>query len=148
MNTTDTNRLIATFMGSKYKNEPFFDEIKEEMVDYWYWTEPENGYPIGKLNNQRYSTAYMIENWAYHKSWDWLMPVVDKIETLFDGSINVKMDCIDCVISTGSQYAMAFPEKDFHIESREDNRFKALYNGIVKFIDAYNERKEKIKEKV
>ena len=53
MNTIENNKLIAEFMGI--------------------WPNNEGVYHISKHK------AYHVENLSYHKSWDWLMPVVQKI---------------------------------------------------------------------
>lgn len=56
MNTTENNKLIAEFMGMKYSDERSFDN--EE------WT-----HSIKSLSK-------------FQTSWDWLIPVIEKIETL------------------------------------------------------------------
>ena len=56
----DKNRLIAEFMGISIDGE--FAYIKDE------------GSPLEE--------TMPINQMEYHKSWDWLMPVIQKIETL------------------------------------------------------------------
>jgi len=57
------NKLIAEFMGISIDGE--FAYIEDEGSPL------EEVIPINKLN--------------YHNSWDWLMPVVDKIEQVHEG---------------------------------------------------------------
>lgn len=77
------NRLISEFMGSKYINSPYkANKEDDELTDFWHWSIPESGWPKDAYTGQEYSTGFMIENWAYHKSWDWLMPVIEKISKL------------------------------------------------------------------
>ena len=62
MTTEESNKLVAEFMGCIYNN------------DFYYDNDP-NMYPEG------------IEGSKYHSSWDWLMPVVEKIEdTIVNGT--------------------------------------------------------------
>lgn len=81
METTDGNKLIAEFMGYKILydgNIPHAQFLRGE-------TEP-------------------ISDWAkYHSSWDWLMPVVEKIDTFerFSSEDNGKRKCVtNCGITT------------------------------------------------
>ena len=55
-NITDNNKLIAEFMGSN------FEMIGDE-----------------EACTLRSGTRYMTKHLKYHSSWDWLMPVVEKI---------------------------------------------------------------------
>tara|TARA_R100000781_G_scaffold114057_1_gene83948 strand:+ start:788 stop:1114 length:327 start_codon:yes stop_codon:yes gene_type:complete len=67
------NELIAEFMGAKYVDEHLiefenfysFNEINEGEFVYTNWFDPEN-------------------ELQYHTSWDWLMPVKDKVIPLTD----------------------------------------------------------------
>ena len=84
----ESNKLIAEFMG-----------VHEIMHD---------GYSEYELPSNE-----IVQNLQYHKSWDWLMPVVEKIYQLdsnadFFGSINLE----------------------------------ATYKEVVEFIKAYNNGKQ------
>ena len=59
------NKLIAEFMGGYTPYEKFGDN-----TEYYY---------KGKY--------VKLENMEFHKSWDWLMPVVEKIEKLEVGDV-------------------------------------------------------------
>lgn len=67
-NNSKDNELIAKFMGAKYVDEHLiefenfhsFNEINEGEFVYTNWFDPET-------------------ELQYHTSWDWLMPVVEKI---------------------------------------------------------------------
>ena len=58
MNTTENNKIIAEFMGI----------IPNEA----------GVYHVSKHK------GYSLENLLYHTSWDWLMPVVEKIEQVHE----------------------------------------------------------------
>lgn len=78
MNSTEIiegNKLIAEFMGAvtpKTAPEIILSYIKNDEV--WYG---DNTTPNGQ-----YESAFKIFDLKYHSSWDWLMPVVDKITEL------------------------------------------------------------------
>lgn len=132
----EQNKLIAEFMGSRYINEPFFDKSTNKMVDYWYWTKPDNGWPSSKLTNQEYSTAYMIENWAYHTSWDWLIPVVEKIESL-NWSTELRY-------TAGVGHNMYFISAGAELNRTKSStdKIEAVYNAVIFFINWYNQQNQ------
>lgn len=121
----ENNKLIAEFMGSMYINEPYFASTEDRKncikTDFWHWSKPENGWPFDVLSGQEYSTGYMIENWAYHRSWDWLMPVVDRIN--------------DNCKSTGYIDGLEF----FNIRIVGSD-IKSVYKSVVEYITWYNEQ--------
>jgi len=89
METTENNKLIAEFMGA-YSEE--------------------NGFDYTKIGNKGV---------LYHKSWDWLMPVAQKIKD---------------TPSYGSTDGLDFSlTNDLTIES--------LYESVVEFIKYQNEEK-------
>ena len=73
MNTIIGNKVIAKFMGLTYKKDKFF-HVENNSDSYWEGTIEHTGW---WKNN--FPIDYEDEL-HYHKSWDWLMPVVDKIE--------------------------------------------------------------------
>lgn len=92
MNTQDNNKLIAEFMGD---------------------TLPLNTGMMGL----RESDIQDLENLQYHTSWDWLMPVLKKI--------NLKL-----TPQNYSEWRMINRPTEYHI--------KDVYNQVVEFINQYN----------
>jgi hypothetical protein len=92
MNTQENNKLIAEFMGYEiiYRpNSNGFIEISDtELCD--------------------------VDDLEYHKSWDWLMPVVERIEQVFQG--------------------VAYAEVHLSLYSTIDE----VYQAVVEFIKEYN----------
>lgn len=91
--------------------------------------------------NRTYTKNGNIEldtTFKYHTSWDWLMPVVDKIEKkgcIIEISYSIVCMCRICII--GKKY-----EKAFNIIN--DNKggiqpISAVYKSIVEFIKWYNQ---------
>ena len=58
------NKLIAEFMG----NPTIFNTIHDATL-----------YQVKKQGNM----AYHVDELQYHTSWDWLMPVIEKIQDIF-----------------------------------------------------------------
>jgi hypothetical protein len=90
MNTEDNNKLIAEFMG----------------------------YP--NISNDEDKRDYLEDYVKYHKSWDWLMPVVDKIENYLSDNVG-KVGYFDECLSS--------------------NDLEVRYQAVVEFINQYNKTK-------
>ena len=120
MNIQENNKLIAEFMG-----EPI-------EIDY-------EGTPL-------------YDGWKdleYHESWDWLMPVVEKINTLdgkYKGSIySDPWGIVKCniwmKIKEKNHYELLsrphFKNEDFK------NPINSFYKTVVEFIKWYEKRKTK-----
>ena len=128
----ENNKLIAEFMGD------YFDSGLQ--LAYYI----------------RYNKVYRIEDSQFHESWDWLMPVVEKIESLdlseygytwkgIDGeteynnqSIHVEIERNQCWIYMNLQLdpPHTFNEKTSHIKF--DTKIEAVYAAVVEFIEYYN----------
>ena len=111
MNTTENNKIIAEFMGAEIEGLNYrviaYDNIKVCM------------HP-NKLN--------------YHKDWNWLMGVVEKIEGLnYDfqilGGCWVIIKDIDPDRKEGEEI----------IEVSKESKILTVYNACVEFIKWYNE---------
>jgi hypothetical protein len=80
----------------------------------------------------------------YHISWDWLMPVVEKIE-LLGYSVEKNFQRIDgdwqCLITKGNDILF----QEFAVKSIESGHWehvlKAMHYLVVEFINFYNEQK-------
>lgn len=92
--TKTENGLIAEFMGGKY-------------------------FPNGIYSAWRFPDGSRPSVLAYHKSWDWLMPVVEKI----------------------AEYRLAYPkEAGWVCDCKVVIHRKFLYLAVVEFIKWYNEQ--------
>ena len=115
MNIKENNKLIAEFMGI----ESFKDSLAS-LND-------------GKINISK----DVYEQAKYHTSWDWLIPVVEKI----------KQYCLYKVEDVGSDYKVVFidnsgynpSEQKMFMFSDKDYK-KATYKAVVEFIKWYNEQ--------
>jgi hypothetical protein len=119
------NELIAEFMGMQKTNAGWYDA--------------EENLPLG------YTTDNTFDELLFNKSWDWLMPVVEKIEDIQDGDIgdairshlyNVEITQIFCEITechTSKQIAFVDEEK----------KITSAYLAVVEFIKWYNKKNKK-----
>lgn len=116
-----TNKVIAEFMGDKFRTSPnVMENLKGLRIKYPHkWTN------------------YLM----FDYQWNWLMPVVEKIENLEYlnrmGRFNVNAinfeENYTCVIKDN--------EQPFIQVEGEDKR-TATYNAVIDFIEWYNENKE------
>lgn len=121
----ENNRMIAEFMGRVGR-----DKLAHEYQD-----------------------AHGLPKKEYHSSWDWLMPVVEKIESLElgdlkglttnnDGNKDEHLDCNAGVEIHGSYcniYIQASMRLvDNFIEAHSENKITAVYNAVIEFIKWYN----------
>ena len=89
------NELIARFMGyqilyKKYETRYMSSSNESD----WVVTEGEivcdsNGNEVDDINNEPY---YDLRSLPFNSSWDWLMPVIDKIENLDVSDLHYKFD--------------------------------------------------------
>jgi Zn-dependent M32 family carboxypeptidase len=107
MTTIENNKLIAEFMGKEYKNNAI-------VVSTNYITGQN---PSGKVWQEP----------KYHNDWNWLMEVVEKIESLSNEQK---------VINWSRQNKCIF---DFKLT---ESKKEAVYNASVEFIKWLNENKQ------
>ena len=96
MNTTENNKIIAEFIGWKEQEEDF-------------------------MFNPKTNGSIYIKSLLFHKDWNWLMEVVEKIKPL--------------VSESEFKYRIGKHLLNLNIE--------AVYNACVEFIKWYNEKSAK-----
>lgn len=118
MNTIENNKIIAKFMGmeqgkandSRWKNDWF-----EKLVVVG------NGFEAGRRH----------ERLHFHSSWDWLMEVVEKIESL-DYSVDIFNKAVSIQCNTKTQMIV-------DLSGRTDNsKLSQVYEAVVEFIKYKN----------
>lgn len=117
----ENNKLVAEFMDCIIKKKNT-DYIYKVFDDYW--------------------TIYGLK---YHKSWKWLMPVVEKIELLYNEGIdfNILSDGVIIYqlrdVDIGQLHN---PVEIIRLTSAEisfDNKIQVVWLAIINFIKWYNE---------
>lgn len=107
------NKLIAEFMGW---------ELEQTLKGKWVYAIRQNVLHLTKEYEE--TNFYLPKELLYHKSWDWLMPVVDKIENLHYG-----FEIIGNYVKV-----LGTP-----IYSTRKTKIQAVYNAVVEFIKWYNQ---------
>lgn len=115
MSIEDNNILIAAFMGFSVRD---FDGA------HWRYTEKEN-------ENQPYYRWGLCRDLKYHTSWDWLMPVVEKIEGL-GYKFQVCRRRVEIIKDN-------FSEGDGIMIIKEETKIKSVFKGCIEFIQWYNQ---------
>lgn len=117
------NKLIAEFMGGKFKEYSILN-LKENEV----WL------PYHGLCN--------YQKLKYYSSWDWLIPVVEKIESISELSQNrtcnfhVTIEKHRCFIKWGIGRTIC-DVYDYH-----NNKILIVYRAVIEFIKWYNQNKK------
>lgn len=116
--TFENNGLIADFMGKP----------RHQTYKTFFRVESENG-SVGMVH---------AEDFKYHTSWDWLMPVVQKISdmrdvevefTIGDRFVWVTPECGDSVFFSGN-----------NPEDKKEQMISKVYRGVVSYIEHINSK--------
>ena len=111
------NKLIAEFMGGQY--------VDEHLIEF------ENFYSIKDIGGEfEYTNCFDSDNeLKYHSSWDWLMPVTEKIESLnYDVQIGGGMMARIVDIDLDRTKVMK------EIEVSYPTKLETTYKAVVEFI--------------
>ena len=111
MKITENNKLIAEFMGAI--------TVGKSMM-----------FPA----EASFPKKEFIESLEYDTSWDWLMPVVEKIESIDEYEV-VMYDVVGCEIHDRRK-----GNTIINIHS-QDTKINAVYKAVIEFIKWYNEQK-------
>lgn len=123
------NKLIAEFMG-----------IKNPLFQF-----PTSGHGVPFAEGQYLGTdglAYYPEDMRYHSDWNWLMPVVDKIEQLpssggfFFTTIAYQHNIREAYVT--EIYGRFFGRS-------ENSKLEATFMSVIGFIKWYNKASDKDK---
>lgn len=114
------NKLIAEFMGFTYKDNRFINE-----------------YRYKDDNGDIHEAGFSFKDPKYHTSWDWLMPVVEKIESLkLKYKMTVSIVGNSCQIISDNHNLMA-AEVTLYSDNRY-NKIERTRQAIIQFIQWYN----------
>lgn len=127
MSTTENNKLIAEFLG--------FIAISEEnfLADNY------------KVSDE--DKLMILEATKYHSDWNWLMEIVEKIESLGANVWVVKNKVKVTIIGelaqklNNSLYDTEFEGYDFEYYTQE-TKIEAVYNACLEFIKWHNSAKK------
>jgi len=116
MSNQENNKLIAEFMDLETPDGCYFEYITKE----------------GERSNP---THFILLE--YHLSWDWLMPVVEKIESSGYEFFIVE-DRIKIAHNTDHSTEIII---NFTLGRNYGSKREAVYQGVLEFINEYNKNK-------
>lgn len=125
------NRLIAEFMGAIVTLD--YCEIPDVQDGL--------GFYFKKENAPDFDLRYCSEGLKYHSSWDWLMPVVEKIESLGYQSETMGWHLTNGLVTTISFWVNRTdyskePERVCCKESKK--KIEAVWTAVIEFIKYKN----------
>ena len=125
METIESNKLIAEFMGDFELVEEFRPEPDIDVTYCWKKLNNKSfGYDTADWRDYSTNTDYS-DQVCYHFKWDWLMPVVEKISSL--NNFTHEREWRNMLKETDIQTAFMWNDIDM------------VYGVVVEFITWYNE---------
>jgi len=113
MTTEEKNKNIAIFMKAKFSN--YSDGSKGVIFN-------------SNINPEGYLPVMGIKGLKYHKSWNWIMPVVHKCKSLVEEHLDFDTE----------EYE-EFEEEIFNLDNMMSeflsNDIDAIFERVVKFIE-------------
>lgn len=117
------NELIARFMGG----------VSQKATSYCISDYP-NELPL-----------HILKDLKYHKSWDWLIPVVEKIEDVktngkrvIRAGANVTIYYKACIIKFEPDEDGGDENEEFACQTKGETKLDAVYKAVIKFIKHCN----------
>ena len=126
--------MIAEFMGFKKHNDFTFEAIDER---FFIPTSIKNG------EVESYGYVFPINSLCFHTSWDWLMPVVEKIEDFYIISgkeLEFQVVQYEDEVKIIAKYLDKKWETIVEISADGSGKKKNTYQAVIKFIEWYNEQ--------
>lgn len=145
---TEGNKLIAEFMGYKYYPYEAPDDpsqqpkAKADPVG-WIKGDPKFAAPSVKgLHKHDRWLCRLHRDLRYFNEWDWLMPVVEKIESLWtevDGHFGVYICSNGCTIQ-GVKFRSDFEPFGYFMQMNGHTKIQATWKAAVAFIEWHNQQ--------
>lgn len=123
---TDGNKLIAEFMGWKENESGYYPHPQYEYNYKGEIIESSMG------NYKGDKPLYML-----HKSWDWLIPVIEKIESLAFQVVMTKP------IAGWSICTIKSEKLNYTEEQAASVKINSVHKAVINFIKWYNEQNKK-----
>ncbi len=122
MKTQENNKLIAEFMGYKISDRGEYllsDSLPQFLgSDHREWCS-------NRVENDNLIWEIPKDCLEYHTSWNWLMPVVEKIQKLYE-------ECMDYNNQMPGDYYYKVLDKGISTPR------EIIYKAVVEFINQYN----------
>jgi hypothetical protein len=139
-NINSKNKLVAVFMGgyliSDLKHEVPHGFKSEIVIQDW-------KEPMGMPN----WVSLDLGHFDYHSSWDWLMPVIRKINGMGkEYQFTIFKTYVSCTVERGGKFYKDFSFSHAEYITEEQSDITAAYNLVVKFIEWYNQINNEIQD--
>lgn len=127
---TNSNKIIAQFMGATVDKIGRW-KIPNVSIPYQGFEEFGDCEPCLKFNNECYDWEM-----KYHNSWDWLMPVIDKIE-LEGYYISITKSNITCCKDFGISPIFSYYFKEYE---KPMTKLYATWFAVIEFIKSHDKK--------
>lgn len=131
----EINHLIGKFMGGDVVSEEEHElpHGSRGYIMIKHWSLPE-------LVPFRDIDLAKIGHFKYTDSWDWLMPVIRKINTLGKGiQFAIFKTYVSCTVEKGGKFYKDFSFSHAEYITSEQSDLEAAYKLVYKFVKWYNE---------
>ena len=135
METIEGNKLIAEFMGAECETDDF-DRVTNEYDLFGAGLLPDiSGFDPDAKH------FYTPDQMKFHESWDWLMPVVEKIEDIQDGNEgdSIRGHIYEVTIKQGN--IVTIQGDGCSIWADASPKILSVWIAVVEFIKWYNQNK-------
>lgn len=153
MNTREEregNKLIAVFMDYEYTPRPIKIIETGAIQKQFGWNKKKQWYPTyireiyePKLPLENYHLCPANDELKFHYSWDWIMPVVEKIRSLgHTVDINTFYYSEKHPINNGCRitYDKQRPMTAFFFNENTDDMKRCIWESVVEFVKWYNQK--------
>lgn len=123
------NMLIAEFMGAEILSKKSKFSYVQYPLDAWVTD-------IG-AHRETYKQKIHSKKLEYHESYNWIMAVIEKIETIVS-RLTIKTYTL---ANTYTVSIIVNDDTSFNLESYENKHF-CIYQSCINFIEWYNENKK------
>lgn len=128
----EDNELIAEFFGFELDRRPdSFDQNK--FRENWIC----KGNPFNNYRDKETRYWYTKEQLLFHTSWDWLMPVVEKIEVLNKRPFRIE----ETTTTTSLNVEVITDSLGGYISFNKPTKIESVYAVCVDFIKQFNQNK-------
>jgi len=115
----ETNKIIAEFYNGEEAN---------------YYNFPQFGYITA---SGEWKTEFFHNDLKFHKDWNWLMSVVQKINTIDDYRFTVEINSMDTNIHDLKNGGFVFQSE---CKWQPDELINSVYEAVVQFINYYKKQ--------
>ena len=145
VNVLTGNKLIAEFMGFEY-----IPYVKGQTQSPGWWHKNSSNIIKGKMSSAtKLSKDYFLRRrhceLRYYNEWNWIMPVVEKIESIKDkhhGYFGVYINSNSCTIQgTNLRTDIKQDPPIYYSNFVLEDKLKSTYKAVIEFIKWYNNEK-------